>query len=346
MRHLLTRLFPACRAVCLCVGLMLASLATPGPAAAQSADPFNRSAPQQSQPAQVQPETPAPQALGLLDRWSRWIAVTQRAASAELRAAMAAIRDSSSPLPYLIGMGIGFLYGAFHAAGPGHGKAVVISYFLSRSARIPYGLWMGVRIAATHVASAVLLVGLVVVAFGGTLPADVENMAVVRIISYLAIATLGAWMLARTVTALRRGQRVDACCDHAHGHAPGHTHDHHHHDHHHHDHHHHDHGEANQGQSRLAALIVGAVPCTGAVLVLLFSVANGMPLAGLLVVIAIGVGMAATMAVLGLAAILARHRVERWAQSRPRQSWITTALDIAGPAFIFLLGTSLTVLTL
>ena len=34
---------------------------------------------------------------------------------------------------------ISFLYGVLHAAGPGHGKVVVFSYFISRRARIKKG---------------------------------------------------------------------------------------------------------------------------------------------------------------------------------------------------------------
>ena len=50
-----------------------------------------------------------------------------------------------------------FLYGVLHTLGPGHGKVVVVSYFVSRDARLWRGVLMGVQIAVTHVLSAVAL---------------------------------------------------------------------------------------------------------------------------------------------------------------------------------------------
>ena len=81
--------------------------------------------------------------------------------------------------------------GCVHALGPGHGKVVVVSYFLSRDAQIMRGFLMGLQIAVCHVLSAAVVVALADLvlrqAFGGA-PAEVAG---VRLASYGLIALIG-----------------------------------------------------------------------------------------------------------------------------------------------------------
>src|SRR5918992_1012099 len=127
----------------------------------------------------------------------------QREANRLIAQHMRAIRDGETSLPLLIALGLAFTYGVVHALGPGHGKLVVVSYFLSREAQIGRGLWMGLQIATFHVISALVVVMLADLllrqAFGGA-PAEVPG---VRLASYGLIALIGAWML---VQAFRRSR--------------------------------------------------------------------------------------------------------------------------------------------
>ena len=50
-----------------------------------------------------------------------------------------------------------FLYGVFHALGPGHGKSIAVSFFLSRPGKIMHGFLMGNILTFSHVFSAVIL---------------------------------------------------------------------------------------------------------------------------------------------------------------------------------------------
>ncbi len=240
----------------------------------------------------------------------------QRKANAEIAVRMRAIRDHSSPAAFWVALGLAFLYGVLHAAGPGHGKAVVVSYFLAREARIGRGLRMGAQIAFFHVISAIVIVSLADLllrrSFGG-MPGEIPA---VRIASYGAILLIGLIMLVQAVRRAMSG---------GHGH---------------HHHHHHDgcargHG-AHQG---LLAFGVGLIPCTGAVLVMLYALANGIVLAGAALVAAIGVGMAATMAGLGLLAVVARRFVTRmFARHQDGGGRLGLALEIGGALVITLLG--------
>lgn len=58
---------------------------------------------------------------------------------------MRAIKQGESALPLLVGLLLAFGYGVVHALGPGHGKLVVATYFLSHDAQIGRGLVMACR---------------------------------------------------------------------------------------------------------------------------------------------------------------------------------------------------------
>ena len=54
----------------------------------------------------------------------------QRRANAEISTHMNAIGSGEDLGAFFLGLSIAFLYGVFHAFGPGHGKFIIISYFL------------------------------------------------------------------------------------------------------------------------------------------------------------------------------------------------------------------------
>src|SRR3546814_7369300 len=83
----------------------------------------------------------------------------QSALNAKLRAALAAARDGTSWRPAFAIVLLSFLYGVFHAVGPGHGKAVLGSYFLTRRAQVLHGLGASFLSAAVQAVSAIVLVG-------------------------------------------------------------------------------------------------------------------------------------------------------------------------------------------
>ena len=93
---------------------------------------------------------------------------------------------------------------------------------------------------------------------------------------------------------------------------------------------------ARHGESGLLSLGVGLVPCTGSLLILIYSMANGILAVGIALVAMIAVGMAVTMGALGLASVLARRLVaERLTGGAGRAA---LALDLVGAGAITLLG--------
>src|SRR3546814_6975127 len=92
-------------------------------------------------------------------RISDWSSDVCSSDLARLRAALAAARDGTSWRPAFAIVLLSFLYGVFHAVGPGHGKAVLGSYFLTRRAQVLHGLGASFLSAAVQAVSAIVLVG-------------------------------------------------------------------------------------------------------------------------------------------------------------------------------------------
>src|SRR4029453_4137528 len=127
--------------------------------------------------------------------------------------------------PLLIGMLLAFAYGVVHALGPGHGKVVVVSYFLSREPRVRRGFLMGLQIAVFPVLSAAVMVALADLVLRQALGSAPGEVAGVRLASYGLVALIGCSMLVQAVqrSRLRRAgiTVVDECCGHGHAHRHG-----------------------------------------------------------------------------------------------------------------------------
>lgn len=120
----------------------------------------------------------------------------QRELNATLSREMRALRDSGSPRAALVVAGIAFLYGVLHAAGPGHGKLVISSFFLARDTRILSGLLAGVLFSVLQVLSSIAVVTVLALAleYGGF---EVLRQSVrVELVSYALIIAIGIFMTA------------------------------------------------------------------------------------------------------------------------------------------------------
>src|SRR5262249_42827824 len=160
-------------------------------------------------------------------------------------------------------LGLSFLYGVFHAAGPGHGKAVISSYLVANEETWRPGVVLSFASALLQAFVAVAIVGVAAVLLNQTAKVMGDVVRWIEIVSYGLIAAVGArllWSKGRGFLAALHavmsprpllaaagagpGHMVVPVPDHDHHdhHDHHHDHHHHHHDHHHHDHHHdHDH---------------------------------------------------------------------------------------------------------
>jgi nickel/cobalt exporter len=295
-------------------------------------------------------QAPAPPVGGVLG----WIFTKQaefyRQFSSLLRAAKA---DGSAAWSLL---GLSFLYGIFHAAGPGHGKAVISSYIVANNETWTRGVVLSFASALLQALVAVAVVGVAAVLLNATAATMGRAVNVIEIVSYSLIIVIGVrllWVKGRAFLALlhtlHRPAAVGAAVtprghghahhDHAHhGHAHNdhdHDHDHHHHGEGHAHHHHHAHDEeasawghahapepeelAGPGgwKRGLSAIVaVGLRPCSGAILVLVFALAQGLFWAGVAATFVMGIGTAITVAVIASIAVGARAWAQHFADAR------------------------------
>jgi len=94
-------------------------------------------------------------------------------------------------------------------------------------------------------------------------------------------------------------------------------------------------------------LAIGAVPCSGALLILLYGLANNMVWISIVMVLAISLGMAITLAAIGIAAIYGRNVADRrFGSSTARLAKMTRWVQIAGTGIVCAIGVTLFSVTL
>jgi nickel/cobalt exporter len=265
--------------------------------------------------------TPPPEIGG----FAGWIFAKQaefyRMMSGTIRAAKA---DGSAA--YTL-MGISFLYGIFHAAGPGHGKAVISSYLVANNETWRRGVVLSFASALLQAVVAIAIVGIAAVLLNATAKTMGNAVRVIEIVSYALIVLIGLrllWVKGRALLHLLRPGGHD---HHAHGHAHDHGHGH--------DHHHDDEEEASawghahapepaelkgrdwwkRGLSAIVA--VGLRPCSGAIIVLVFALAQGLFWIGAASTFVMGLGTAITVATIATIAVGARGLAGRLAKAKP-----------------------------
>src|SRR5690606_18996777 len=92
-------------------------------------------------------------------------------------------------------LGVGFAYGVFHAAGPGHGKAVIGAYMLASGESIRRGIAISFGAAFLQALTAVAVVTVAAVIFRATARTMTGATQWIEIASYALIALVGAWLL-------------------------------------------------------------------------------------------------------------------------------------------------------
>lgn len=276
-------------------------------------------------------------------------------------------------------LGISFAYGVFHAAGPGHGKAVISSYLVANEETAKRGIALSFASALMQALTAIAIVGIGAAVLNVTAGQMCGAERVIEIASYGLIAAFGARLVYAKgggfFRAMRswRGARspLVPAMAHAHGHDHahhdhGHSHDTHErvaHDHahaHHHDHNHPDHvhdehcghshgpepsalaGPGGWSRGLSAILTVGIRPCSGAILVLVFALAQGLFWAGVAATLLMGLGTAITVSAIAIIAVSAKGLASRMAAGRDGGGAILLrGIEFGAAALVLLFGTGL-----
>jgi len=292
-----------------------------------------------------------------------WILTRQSEFYREISSTIRAAKSDGSAVYTLLL--ISFAYGIFHAAGPGHGKAVISSYLIANQETARRGIALSFASALLQSLVAVILVGLGAILLNARTLCGAEKT--IEITSYALIAAFGArlvWIKGsgfmaalqtrRQISAMAAAPRHDCghghpAADHGHDHVhrydPGRDHD-----------HLHDaacghsHGPAPDelagpgGWRRgLGAIFaVGIRPCSGAILVLVFALAQGLFWAGVAATLVMGLGTAITVAAIALVAISAKGLARRLTVGREASgTLVLRGVEFGAAGLVLLFGAGL-----
>jgi ABC-type nickel/cobalt efflux system permease component RcnA len=310
------------------------------------------------------PPVAAPfQAPGPLGRLFAWVLDQQQKLQRVLAMSVKSLKTDNPLAGAFTLAGLSFLYGILHAMGPGHGKTIISSYVVANEETARRGVMISFIAAAMQALTAVLLVGLLLFGLNASGLQINAWSNKLESASYAMIALVGIYLIATQFTRLWRSWRGAPAAAHAaeaHGHGAHHRHNHAHHAHAHdhahdhgHDHHHHAAGEACDHMvdarqlagpfswRKVMAVVfsVGIRPCTGAILVLVFAVTQGLFWAGVAATFAMAFGTAITVAVLATLALGSRELALKLGGTN--STWanaVWTTCTIGGAVIIFLFG--------
>ena len=256
----------------------------------------------------------APAATGL----GGLILALQASFSRSLNAAVSALRGGGAWSPLI---GLAFAYGVFHAAGPGHGKAVIAGYIVAGERALRRGCVLSVCAALLQACVAGAIVGIGSLILNATAASLTRAGTLIETASFALVAALGLGLTWRKAGRLAR---LGAACGPGCSHLPG--------------------PQALENLDSWGAragvvLAAGARPCAGAVLVLIFAVSQGVPGAGILAVLAMALGTALTTSALACLAVFAKRTALRLAGGRGQAGLLMLGgLELVAAAFVLVLG--------
>jgi nickel/cobalt transporter (NicO) family protein len=295
-----------------------------------------------------------------------WINYYQQSFYRALTGSLKAMREDPSALAGLIGLS--FAYGVFHAAGPGHGKAVISSYMIANEVELRRGVAISFISALLQGLVAILVVGAAFVVLRGSGITMTKATWAMEVASFAMVALFGAWLLVKKLRALKlRVVRVpdadpatgtlfdgpaasrsstglnfkavevddhdyegdgDYCeaCGVSHMPDPKML----------------DGKDFSLKEAWSAIIAVGLRPCSGAILVMSFSLLNGLYLGGILSVLAMSLGTAITVTILASLAVGAKDIALKVAGPGSKTGRrVGHAIEIGGALFVLLVGLSL-----
>jgi ABC-type nickel/cobalt efflux system permease component RcnA len=260
-----------------------------------------------------------------------WILSIQSGFYESLQAGVREMKENGSTLFSLLL--VGFAYGVFHAAGPGHGKGVISAYLVADGKALRKGFALSLAAALVQALVAIAIVSGVNLVLRATASTMNKLAMNVELLSFVAVALLGAvitWRKAGKVLgvlALARNPyaSVQETCDHVHLPPPDEI-------------------------SRLTrwrdmagvAIAAGIRPCAGALIVLVFALSQGLFWAGIAATVAMALGTALTTGAIAALAVFFKAMALKLAGGRGASGAIAIAgLELLAAAFVLVLGLSL-----
>ena len=217
-----------------------------------------------------------------------------------------------------------FVYGVFHAVGPGHGKVVISTYLATQDRSIKSALLLTNLAALMQGAVALAVVAVALWVLQQTARAAQEWTGQLEIFSFACITGIGVYLA-------YRGARKWFTRNSGHHQGCGH--------------HHHHHGPADQAGFWSTLVATGIRPCSGGILVLILAVSLGLWWHGALAVLAMSIGTGITVSILAVLVVTARGRAMELAATLTRTEThlaaLSSLLAFVGGVLLIAFGISL-----
>ena len=245
----------------------------------------------------------------------------------ELTATLKAVAQSPGALWSLLALAFG--YGVFHAAGPGHGKAVISGYIVADNRSLRRGLALSFAAAILQALVAIAIVAILTLVLRATAQTMSATTRVIEQSSFALVALVGLHVLWRKAGALlvlgRGAQAHDPTCDHVHMPGP-------------------DEISRLRGFREMAGVVLaaGLRPCAGALIILVFSASQGLVWAGIAAVFAMALGTALTTGALAALAVFFKFAALKIAGGGSLGgARVLAVLELLAAAFVAVLGAAL-----
>jgi len=237
-----------------------------------------------------------------------------------------------------------FAYGVFHAAGPGHGKAVLTSYMIANETALRRGLALTLLAALFQGFVAIGLVSIAALLFKATSSQMQNSTHAIEFVSYVAIFMLGArltWLKGSALVAILRPSSIkdtnrfscaaigdslhahDSNCGHIHAPDPTLV-----------------AGPDFYWRDAIATIIAaGLRPCSGAILILIFTLSQNMFAAGVLATLAMSLGAAVTTSLIAIIAVYAKGAAIQWSGVNSHRGLIISkSIEVVAALLVVSLG--------
>ncbi|RXJ77081.1 nickel transporter [Arcobacter sp. F155] len=196
-------------------------------------------------------------------------------------------------------LGIAFLYGLIHAAGPGHGKALVAFYFATNKNSYKEAFTLGYLISIVHTLSALTLTFGIYFILEKMFRQNFNYYSKITMqISATMIVLVGVYIIVSSyLTRKQKEKKVD------------------------------------KNKSKYAlAFSIGIVPCPGVMTIVLFCIILKKFALGILAAICMSIGMGLTISLVGILSILLNKKANNFLESK------AFILELFGGVLILLLG--------
>lgn len=282
--------------ICLCVGI----------SGSVAANPFKGNV----QSVQVSEQ----ESVEVMDQFYSYVAQSQQKIKVRLSRLIRQLKKGDSGVFFLI-VGITFLYGIIHAAGPGHGKSVIFSYLVGKKeAKLKKTLMLCWFIPfAQGISAMIVIYGIYYLSLGSLVATFQKTSQNAYLISYILILGIGLMLLGIKIKPIvfrssgsekkRHGDRY--------------------------------------GKSGLPLIItLGVTPCPGVMILLTFLLAMRLNELAVVLVASMTTGMAITISAIGVMTAYSKKKLlSVISRNGERLHHFEHILEFAGAGLLVLMGT-------